>query len=123
MKTSEFSDQAIKSRPHRRVAPQVDAYETGSALHLYIDLPGVKKEAIQLQYQDQRFEIEANRDYAAEGNLIYGESQSVDYRRVFEVPFAVDGTKIDAELSGGVLRVTLPKAESAKQRQIPVRTA
>jgi HSP20 family protein len=45
------------------------------------------------------------------------------FERAFVLPSTVDGDKVSAEYGDGVLRVTVPKAEKARPREIPVRSA
>jgi HSP20 family protein len=54
------------------------------------------------------------------GDLVYGESRPLDYRRVFELDPSIDAARITAKVEQGVLTLTLPKAESVKPRKIAV---
>lgn len=53
--------------------------------------------------------------------LIYGEVQTPQYRRSFTLSRELDPAKIEANLSNGVLRLRIPKAEEAKPRRIEVK--
>jgi HSP20 family protein len=55
-----------------------------------------------------------------QGQSVYRESRSADYRRVFELDPSIDTSKISARMEQGVLTLQLPKAESVKPRKITV---
>jgi len=57
---------------------------------------------------------------ALPGNALFRESQSYDYRRVFELDPVIDTTKVSAKMDQGVLTLTLPKSEKVKPRKIKV---
>lgn len=109
----------VRQRP--AVAPRVDVYENEQEYLIVADLPGVKKESLKLDIDDDELKLEGVRDTQDPGSLVAGECRPVDYRRKFVVPQGVDREKIDAELSAGVLRLRLPKAEALRPRQIAVR--
>ncbi len=111
----------VRQRP--AVAPRVDVYENDQEYLIVADLPGVKKEELKLDIDEDELKLEGARHAEAPGALVAGECRPVDYRRKFVVPQGVDREKIDAELSAGVLRLRLPKAEALRPRQIAVRAS
>jgi HSP20 family protein len=54
------------------------------------------------------------------GNPLYRESQTADFRRVFELDPSIESGKINARIEEGILTLTLPKAEKVKPRKITV---
>lgn len=109
----------VRQRP--AVAPRVDVYENENAYLILADLPGVKQEDLTLDIDDDELLLQGTRHAKSEGAVLASECRSVDFRRKFVVPQGVDREKIDAELTAGVLRLTLPKAEALRPRQISVR--
>ncbi len=109
----------VRQRP--AVAPRVDVYENPQEYLIVADLPGVKKENLRLDIDEDELKLEGIRDVPELGALVGGECRPVDFRRKFVVPQGVDREKIDAELTAGVLRLRLPKAEALRPRQISVR--
>lgn len=109
----------VRQRP--TVAPRVDVYENDHEYLIVADLPGVQKSDLRLDIDDDELKLEGTRRTPAEGALLAGECRAVDFARKFVVPQGVDREKIDAELSAGVLRLKLPKAEALRPRQISVR--
>ena len=87
--------------------------------HTYVraELPGVKREDINVELADGYLTITAVRKTpSAEGK---GE-ESVSFSRTVSVPEAVQTDKVAAACENGVLTVTLPKAEAIKPRKIAV---
>jgi len=111
----------VSQRP--AIAPRVDVYENDKEYLILADLPGVKREDLRLDIDDDELTLEGPRNPSVEGALLGGECRPVDYRRKFVVPQGVDREKIDASLTAGVLRLSLPKAEALRPRQIAVRTS
>jgi HSP20 family protein len=110
----------VNERP--AVAPRIDVFENDNEILLFADLPGVSKDNVRIDLEKERLTIEARRtDTQEEGTELLTEYRSFDYRRAFLVPRGIDRDKIDAELSAGVLRLKLPRADSLKPRSIPIR--
>jgi HSP20 family molecular chaperone IbpA len=103
------------------VAPPVDVYENADELLLFVDVPGVTNDGIDVQLDKGQLTIVAKRLDDPPGALLAAEYRAYDYSRVFSVPQGIDPSKIDAQLSGGVLRLRLPKSDSVKPRRIEVK--
>lgn len=113
--------EGIQQRP--AVAPAVDVFENQDELLILADMPGVKQDAIGLQFDKGKLTLEARRDDASAGSLLASEFKAYDYRRSFLVPQGIDADKISAELTGGVLRVHLPKSATVKPRRIQIKNS
>ncbi len=111
--------EAVQQR--EAIAPVVDVYENVDELLLLVDVPGVSNDGIEVELDKGQLTILAKRQEDAPGSLLAAEYRAYDYRRVFSVPQGIDPSKIDAQLSGGVLRLRLPRSESVKPRRIEVR--
>ena len=105
----------------RYVTPPVDIYETAGGLVVKADLPGVEKENLDLQVENNLLTIRAKSTPTTAGEPVYREYELVNFFRQFELNEKVDQSKISAELKHGVLTLQLPKAEEAKPRKIEVR--
>jgi HSP20 family protein len=111
--------EAVQQR--EATAPAVDVYENSDELLLLVDVPGANNEGIDVQLDKGQLTIQAKRNEDARGSLLTAEYRTCDYQRVFSVPQGIDPSKIDAQLSGGVLRLRLPKSDSVKPRRIEVK--
>lgn len=104
--------------------PAMDITENANAFFLHSDLPGVKKEDIEISMEHnvlaikgkRHFEKSTETDKEHRRERIHGEF----YRR-FTLPETADGNNIDAKLSDGVLEITVPKAEKAQARLIEIK--
>jgi HSP20 family molecular chaperone IbpA len=103
-----------------KFAPAVDIYENEDEILLHADMPGVVKEDVTVNVDNGRLEITGTRKLNKKGNDTWQEFADVEYRRVFSVPQSIDVGKVHAELKEGVLKLHLPKAESAKPRTIKI---
>ncbi len=102
--------------------PLTDIIETEKSLVVTMDMPGVKKESINVKLEDNVLEVDGQIDYSPYNDLnpVYTEYNVGHFTRKFTVSNEIDTGKIDANLSDGVLTLTLPKAPEAQPRQIKV---
>jgi len=108
---------SLKDKPaeHRRVRPLVDVLEGPDAYRIVLDVPGVAKDDVAINVENRELKITATR----RGGI----TEPVVYERYFTIPATVDSDKTDANLSAGVLTLTLHKHPQAKPRQIKVNAA
>ena len=87
-----------------------------------VELPGMRKEDIELALQDGILTISGERkDEAAEGGMTARTERFVGkFRRSVSLPTRVDTNKVNANYKDGVLTITLPKADEVKPKQIQV---
>jgi HSP20 family protein len=104
------------------VKPLYEVRETDDAYGVTVFLPGVSKENLEITAEAGEFRIVGRRSWTQpEGwTALYRESADAAYELSLAHDNAIDADKIAAELRDGVLRVSLPKAESLKPRKIQV---
>lgn len=102
--------------------PAVDIFENKTALVLIADMPGVSNEGVVIHLEDNeltiRGKVSENRE---ECMPVSTEYRSGDYYRSFTLSNVIDQQRIDASMKNGVLKIVLPKAETAKPRRISVK--
>jgi HSP20 family protein len=106
--------------------PAVDVFEDKDAVKIVAELPGVKPGDVKLSLENNLLTIRGEKKQEAEerSERVHRYERSYgSFERVFALPSTVDGEKISAEYQNGVLTVTVPKAERARPREIPVRSA
>jgi HSP20 family molecular chaperone IbpA len=119
----EVTAQAEQTTPGVVFTPLVDIFETEKAITLLADLPGVTADRLNIDLRDDIITItgdirpEEGRD---EEDLLV-EYETGRYYRQFTLSEVIDQNKIDANLSDGVLRLTLPKVEKATPRRIAIK--
>jgi HSP20 family protein len=101
------------------VAPAVDIYENRDEILVLADVPGAQNEGITVRLDKNELYLHARREDQGPGKKVTG----ADYSRTFIVPRGIDGDRISAEMNAGVLKIHLPKSESAKPRKIEVRAS
>jgi HSP20 family protein len=95
----------------------VDLYEDKANTYVRAELPGVGREAINVEVADGQLTITATRKTpAAKGEA----EQSYSFSRAVAVGDEVQADKVSAAYENGVLTVTLPKREEAKPKKIAV---
>lgn len=102
--------------------PVVDCYETGDKYSITAELPGVARENIDLHIQGRKIILSGERKLGLEvprENYHRVECASGKFRRAFEFDTEVDSSRIEATLSEGVLRITIPK-RIPSSRQIKI---
>ncbi|VTU31109.1 hypothetical protein H4CHR_02740 [Variovorax sp. PBS-H4] len=105
--------------------PPVDVIEDADSLTLYADLPGVSKETLALHVDSGTLTIEAELGLSLPEGLqsSHTEVGVGRFRRSFTLSKELDAERVSADLSNGVLRLRIPKAEHAKPRRITVNAA
>jgi HSP20 family protein len=109
--------------PTRTYLPTADIFETQDALQVVLEMPGVEKTNIDVTVEEGVLSVRGRLDFSKYNNLqpLYTEYNVGHYARSFRLSSKINVNKIGAELSDGVLTLTLPKVEEAKPRTIQVK--
>ena len=103
--------------------PAIDLYEDKENLFVKVELPGLKKDEIEVSMHDGTLSISGERKAATEDSsrqTFRSERFFGRFHRTVELPKPVAVDKIKAAYKDGILTVTLPKTEEAKPKQIEV---
>ena len=108
-----------------RLAPYgVDVREDQDHFYVEAELPGFKKDDIEITLENQTLTIAAERrengNAEKKGELLLHERRYRRFLRSFTLPPTVDEQSVNAKLAEGVLTVTLNKREETKPRKIQV---
>ncbi|MFI5175431.1 MAG: Hsp20/alpha crystallin family protein [Terriglobia bacterium] len=98
--------------------PVVDCYETDDKYAITAELPGVLREDIDLQVRGRKIVLSGKRKLGQgipKENYHRVECATGKFQRTFEFSSEIDESRIDAQLTDGVLRVTLPKQTSSSR--------
>jgi len=104
-------------------SPKVDIYETDESYVLNAELPGLKKEDIQIDLNDNTLTLKGERKFeekVEKDNYVRVERSYGSFTRSFVLSDNVNPENIKATYKDGVLEVTLPKKEEAKPKEIKV---
>lgn len=103
--------------------PALDLHEDKDNFVVKVELPGMKKEDIDVTLHEGALSISGERksDEKFEDAEVYRSERFYGrFQRTISLPAAVAADKIKAQYKDGVLTVTLPKTEEAKPKQINV---
>jgi HSP20 family molecular chaperone IbpA len=108
--------------PGRTFLPVTDIFETPEALTVVLEMPGVDRNSIEANVEDDIVTIEGRIDFTKYEGMqpVYTEYNVGHYARSFEISNKIDQSKISAQMNDGVVTIVLPKAEQAKPRRIQV---
>jgi len=104
--------------------PAVDITEKENETIVIAELPGVKKEDVKITFENKVLTINGERkpkEIPENARVLLQEVRVCNFNRSIEFDHNIDGDKISAEINNGVLRVVLPKAESARMRTIEIK--
>lgn len=119
----EIASPAEQIRPGLIFTPDVDIFETETALTLLADIPGVKPEDLNIDLRENTLTLmgEVSPVEGANEEDVLIEYEIGKYYRQFSLSEVIDQSKIDAQLKNGVLRLTLPKVKKATPKKITVK--
>jgi HSP20 family protein len=100
--------------------PAADIYESDSGYLIALDLPGIDREALKIDVDDNRLIVKGTRELA-ESKQHRIERPRGRFLRTFSVPGSVDQSKIGAEYKDGVLQIRLPKRSEQKPKKIDIK--
>lgn len=115
--STRYSDAAL--------TPPVDVVEDSGGITLFADLPGVSRDKLSLQVASDTLTIEAESGLSIPEGLesSHTEVGLARFRRVFTLSKELDTNAVSAELSQGVLKLRIPKAQHAQPRRIEIQAA
>jgi len=103
--------------------PAVDIYETLDTIVIKAELPGVVREDIEIQIDDNTLTLKGERRFSKdvqEESYLRIERTFGSFHRCFTLPATIQQEKIRAVCRDGVLELTLPKAEGSKPKRIAI---
>ena len=118
----EVTSPAEQTRPGLVFTPNVDIFETDREITLLADMPGVTAENLNIDLRENILTLTgeiAPVEGADEADILI-EYETGRFARQFTLADVIDQEKIEASLSHGVLRLTLPKVDKATPRKITV---
>ena len=121
----------IQTYPYRRMARRwaenneqtlgVNIREEDDAYVLSALVPGVKSDALNIQVLEDVVRIEGEYQMD-ESKYLIRELPNGSFVRTLRLPAPIDAEHVEADITDGVLTLTLPKAESARPKQIKIKS-
>ena len=103
--------------------PPVEIYDTGDAIMVRVELPGVAKEDLHVELHENTLTLRGERKPDAsikEGQYYRQERAYGPFQRTFLLPAQVDSQKVQATSKDGLLELRLPKHEAVRPKRIEV---
>ena len=104
--------------------PAMNVWDAGDTVCIEAEIPGVSKDDLEIFAVGNELTVKGRRQ-PMEGKLTYHRQErgTGEFTRVLTLPVEVNADKVDAVMDNGVLTVLLPKAETAKRKQITVKSS
>lgn len=115
-----------RREPRAGLFPLTNVTEDAENFYVRAELPGVKPDDLDISITGHGLSISGDRKIPSENEKATYHRRERDegkFSRMIDLGAAVDAEKVEAHCTDGVLTVVLPKAESAKPKQITVRSA
>jgi HSP20 family protein len=118
----ELRESEERTEAGRFFSPYADIHETDRAVVVALEVPGVDRNAIDIQLEKSVLTVKGTIDAAKYESLrpIYSEYNVGNFVRTFTVSPKIDSSGIAATVADGVLTIELPKAREAQTRRIAV---
>lgn len=103
--------------------PPVDMHETKDELVLSVEMPGVSEKDVTVSITGDLLSVRGERraaDQSKDHQYLHVERVYGQFERLIQLPMAVQADKVKATYRDGMLRITLPKAEELKPREIKI---
>jgi HSP20 family protein len=122
---SEVSSMTEQTKPGLVFTPDVDIFETEKGITLLADMPGVKAKDLNIDLKENVLTLngDVNKPEGQNEVELFTEYRIGKYYRQFNLSEIIDQSKIEATMTDGVLRLTLPKVEAAKPRKITIKAS
>jgi HSP20 family protein len=120
----EFFNRSLYQPTDSQISPRINVEENDNTWLVSAELPGVAKEDVKVNFQDNVLTISGEKKFEKEDknkNYHRVERSYGKFSRSLNINSAVVTDKIDASYKDGVLNITLPKAEEAKPKLIDVK--
>ncbi len=119
------ASQGTRSNEARPALPAVDVYEDAGGITVLADMPGVRKDGLDVRVDGDSLSIEGRVELDVPGEMraLWAELGVPRFRRTFTLSRELDANRIEAALKDGVLTLRVPKQAHAQPRRIEVTTA
>jgi HSP20 family protein len=123
-----FDEFSLGLAPLQRTAanllPNIDVAENEKEIDVSVEMPGLARGDVDISLEDNVLTIRGEKTIEAgrkDKDVFVNERAYGVFLRTIELPAGVDPSKIDATMSNGVLKITIPKPENAEAKKIEVK--
>jgi len=122
-KLFDFSFRKVPASKEETFSPSVDIWEDKDNIYIEADLPGFEQKDVKVSIKGEALIISAKKEETKEEkkkNYYRCERFQGSFWRQLDLPSSVDTSKIKANYKNGVLKITLPKVEREKEKEIDI---
>ncbi len=118
----ELTRQTLTGTRRAPVSMPMDAYREGDTVHIWMDVPGVHRDNLDVTVEKNSLTVTANRSWepGEDVQVLAGERAQGTFSRTISLGDNLDAGKLEADYDEGVLHITIPMVERAKPRKIEV---
>lgn len=120
----EFFNDALEVRERDGFKPAVDISEDNTHYHVKVNLPGIKKEDVKINLDDNVLHISGERRHETKKDDIKYHMVETSYgkfERAFTLPDNINSDSVKAEFKDGILNMTIEKKEKKVSKQISIK--
>lgn len=119
---TELTRQALTGTRRQPASMPMDAYRQGDHVHIYLDVPGVSSDHLDVTVEKNALTVTANRSWEPSDDMqvLAGERTQGEYSRTIQLGDNLDTDQLRANYGDGVLHITIPVADQAKPRKVEI---
>jgi HSP20 family protein len=122
---SEFA-QGIGPNGMQNIAPNIEISETDKAIEVSAEMPGLERKDVEISIDDDTLTIRGEKkieENKQDKNVQLSERSYGVFLRVLQLPPGIDPSSVQATMSNGVLKITIPKPAKSEPKKIEVKEA
>src|ERR1700681_76836 len=122
---SEFA-QGIGPAGTQSIIPSIEISETDKAIEVSAEMPGLERKDVEISIDDDTLTIRGEKKFEEnqkDKNVQHSERTYGVFYRVLQLPPGIDPSSIQATMSNGILKVTIPKPAKSQPKKIEVKEA
>jgi HSP20 family protein len=108
------------------LVPNIDIVETDKEIQISAEMPGLERKDVEISLEDNMLTVRGEKkveDQQKDKNVRVSERTYGVFMRVLELPPGIDPSQIQATMSNGVLKITIPKPDKPQPKRIEVKEA
>jgi HSP20 family protein len=109
-----------------QLVPKIEVSETDKQIEISAEMPGLERKDVDISIEDDMLTVRGEKKLEEEKkdkNVQHSERSYGVFYRVLQLPSGVDPSAIQATMSNGVLKVTIPKPARSQPKKIEVKDA
>src|SRR3981189_3992384 len=120
---SEFA-QGIGPNGTQNIIPSIEITETDKALEVSAEMPGLERKDVEISIDDDILTIRGEKkveENEKDKNVQHSERSYGVFMRVLQLPSGIDPSSVQATMSNGILKITIPKPAKSEPKKIEVK--